>query len=93
MTEVRVVDDPAAGRFEADVHGQVAYLEYRLAGDTIDLIHTEVPRALEGQGIGSRLVRTALDSARERGLKVIVSCGFVRAYIKRHPEYQPLVVG
>jgi predicted GNAT family acetyltransferase len=50
-----------------------------------------VPEAHEGQGIGSALIRFALSSARERGLRVIPICPFFAAYIKRHPEEQDLL--
>ena len=91
MTAVHVVDNPAAHRFEADVGGQVAVLDYRRQGSMIDLAHTQVPPALEGQGVGSQLARAALDAARSEGLTVMASCSFVRAFIARHPEYQSLL--
>jgi len=36
-------------------------------------------------------VKFALEAAREQGKQVVPLCPFVAAYIKRHPEYQPLV--
>jgi hypothetical protein len=80
------------GRFELDRDGQTAFLEYNLAGNVLQLIHTEVPSALQGIGLASELAQSALDWARERGLKVDVVCESVAAYIKRHPEYADLVL-
>ena len=57
------------------------------------LIHTEVLPAHEGPGVGGALVRFALDDARRRGLRVIATCPFVRAYVERHPETHDIVVG
>jgi hypothetical protein len=54
--------------------------------------HTEVPQALSGHGIGSRLVRGALDAARARGLKVVAKCPFVAAYMAKHPEFNDLLL-
>jgi len=88
---MQVADNAAKSRFEATVDGETAILVYRLSGDTITLVHTEVPAALGGRGLGGELARAALDSARARGLKVVPSCPFVRAYIARHPEYADLV--
>ena len=88
---IEIRDDPDAGRFETDVDGETAVLEYALEGGRIRLVHTGVPDPLEGRGIGSRLVRFALDQARERGLDVWPDCPFVAAYIRRHPEYLELV--
>ena len=80
------------GRFELERDGQVAYLEYALAGDVLELIHTEVPKEIAGTGIGSTLVKSALDWARERKVRVDVICPFVASYIEKHPEYADLVI-
>ncbi len=86
-----VIDDTAAQRYEVHIDGDVALMQYRLEGDRIVYLHTEVPAALEGRGIGSTLARAALDDARARNLAVVPLCPFVSGYIRRHPEYQPLV--
>jgi len=80
------------GRFEIEEQGQVGYLEYNLAGDVLQLLHGEVPQVLAGKGIASELAKSGLDWAREHGKKVDVICEFVAAYIKRHPEYNNLVL-
>ena len=81
-----------SGRFEIDRDGSVAYLEYTLAGKVLQLIHSEVPAAMRGKGIGSELARSALELAREQGLKVDVICPSVAAYLEKHPEYASLVL-
>jgi predicted GNAT family acetyltransferase len=67
-------------------HG-LAVAVYVQQGDRLVFTHTEVPAADEGKGIGSRLVRAALDDARQRGFKIKPACSFVAAFIRRHPEY------
>lgn len=91
--EVAVRNNEAEGRFEAGSDGPVAVLEYQLSGDDLVLTHTEVAPELEGQGLAGKLARAALEHARERGLKVVPMCSFVATYIRRHPEYEPLVRG
>jgi predicted GNAT family acetyltransferase len=87
-----VRDNPEKQRFEARLNdGSVAVAEYNLLTDKIVFTHTEVPPAHEGQGIGSALIRFALQSARERGLQVVPICAFFAAYIKRHHEEQDLL--
>ena len=54
------------------------------------MLHTEVPKELEGRGIGSTLIRGVLDAARKEGLKVNPLCPFAKAYIGKHPEYADL---
>ncbi len=88
MSEVR--DNPATSRFEMASGDAVAFVEYMRAGDRIVLIHTEVPEALSGRGVGSKLVRGTLEAVRTEGLKVVPRCEFVAAYIERHPEYRDL---
>jgi uncharacterized protein len=80
------------GRFELERDGHVAFLTYTLAGHVLGLVHTEVPDALRGSGIGSSLVKSALDWARDHQLKIDVTCPFVAEYIKTHPEYADLVL-
>ncbi len=89
MPEVK--DNPAASRFEMASGGGTAFVEYRRAGERIVLAHTEVPEALSGQGVGSKLVRGALDALRGEGAKVVPRCEFAAAYIGRHPEYRDLL--
>ena len=79
-------------RYELDADGRVAgILVYRDGGEVLTMVHTEVGDEWEGQGLGSTLVRGALDDVRERGLKIRPLCPFVAAYLKRHPGYQDLV--
>jgi len=78
-------------RFEVRSKENVAFLQYEVSGNSINILHTEVPRALEGKGLGGRLARAALEFARESGLKVVPFCSFVGGYIRKHPEYLPLV--
>jgi predicted GNAT family acetyltransferase len=92
--QVAVRDNPEELRYELEVDGEVAgEIRYRLYPDRIVLVHTEVARALEGQGLASRLVADALDDIRVRRLRVVPVCPFVREYIRGHPEYDDLVTG
>ncbi|QDZ08919.1 N-acetyltransferase [Sphingomonas panacisoli] len=86
-----VTDNRAEHEFELDVDGLRAIAAYQLEGDTIVFTHTLVPKKLEGRGVGSKLIRGALDAARDRGLKVVPQCPFVKAYIERHSEYRDLL--
>lgn len=87
----RVCDNRAEQEYTLEVDGTKAVAAYQLEGDTIVFTHTLVPRQIEGHGVGSRLIRAALDSARDRGLKVVAQCPFVAAYIDKHPEYRALL--
>jgi uncharacterized protein len=93
MADITVVRDDAKHRYEARLDGQVAgFAAFRVKPDQIVMWHTEVDPAFEGRGIGSALARGALDDIRARGEKVVVQCPFIAAYVKRHPEYEDILV-
>jgi len=80
------------GRLEIEQNGEVAYLEYSLSGNVLELTHTEVPEKLRGLGFASSLAETALQWARKDNLKVDIICPLVQEYIAKHPEYSDLVM-
>ncbi len=86
-----VRDNLARRRYELEVPGGPAFIDYRRDAGVVTLVHAEVPQALQGRGVGSALVKGALDLARERGERVIPACPFTAAYLRRHPEYQDLL--
>ncbi len=90
--ELEVINNVDKSRFEILVAGKRAVAEYIDRGHMIVFSHTEVPSGLEGKGIGSKLVTTGLDFAREQKKTVLPLCPYVSAYIRRHPEYQDLVL-
>jgi predicted GNAT family acetyltransferase len=89
MTALR--DNPERRRFELDVEGRTAYASYHLSDGVVSIMHTEVPADLNGKGHGSELVRGTLDLIRTRGQKVRPLCGFVRFFIREHPEYADML--
>ena len=90
--DLPIVHNTAAKRFEISLYGRIAFSKYLLVGDKIIIEHTEVPVELEGKGIASRIVSTALNYARAQNLKVMPLCPFTAGFIHRHPEYQDLVL-
>ena len=84
MPEINLND--GAERFELADAPEAAYLAYRQSEDRVTLVHTEVADELEGQGIGSALVREALLYAENNGLTVEPQCPFVAGWLDRHPE-------
>jgi predicted GNAT family acetyltransferase len=86
-----LVNNRAKHRYELAVEGHIAATYYEIADGVITFVHTEVPLELGGKGIGSRLIKGALDQVRTDGLKVIAKCPFVKAYIDKHPDYADLL--
>ena len=86
LDSLNVFHNESKNRFEIQINSHKAVLAYSLQDKTILFTHTGVPSALEGQGIGSKLVKTGLEYARANNLKVKSTCWFVSGYIERHPE-------
>ena len=91
---VEVRDNADARRYEAWVDGALAgFSEYEPHDGWLVFTHTEVDDAYAGRGVGGQLARGALDDVRARGLRLTPQCPFISSWIKRHPDYQVLVVG
>jgi hypothetical protein len=88
----RAAQKVTTGRFEIERNGEVAYLNYSLAGNILELSHTEIPEKLRHMGLASSLAETALRWARDHNLKVDIVCPTVQQYVAKHPEYADLVV-
>ena len=86
-------DRPEQARFVVTVNGEIAgFATYRLRGDVITFVHTEVAPAYGGHGLGTRLVVHGLDEARRRGLRVRPLCPLFAKFIEEHADYQDLLV-
>jgi predicted GNAT family acetyltransferase len=87
----QVIDNAAAGRFELEEQGALAYADYRRTADgRLVLPHVEAAPSLRGTGAAGRLMEGVLAIARADGLKVVPLCGYAAAYIRRHPEHNDL---
>lgn len=88
-----VRDNSARQRYELEVGGALAFIDYRREGRIVSMTHAEVPLASRGGGVGSALVAGALVLVRQRGEKVVPLCPFVAHYMRRHPEARDLLAG
>lgn len=90
--DITVTRNDEAHRFEAELDGEVAgFAMFEQRDGVIEFTHTEVDDRFEGRGVGSALVRQALDQVRADGLEVVATCAFVKSYIERHEEYADLL--
>ncbi len=89
---VGVSNNAELKRYEVKVGDDLAgFAEYMLSNGLITFTHTEIDPAFEGKGLGSELVRFALDDVRATGeRKVLPLCPFVKGWMAKHPEYQDL---
>jgi predicted GNAT family acetyltransferase len=83
---------PDRERYELSLDGEVVgFTAYRARPGLIAFVHTEIEERVQGQGLADELMRFALEDARERSLAVLPFCQFVKAFIERHREFEPLV--
>ncbi len=92
-TEVQIRNNPDKNRYEAWLGDELAgFAEYRLRDESIVFVHTVVEDKFEGEGVGSTLVRGALDDVQRDGeLDVVVKCPFITKWIGEHPDYKHLL--
>src|SRR5438045_9663446 len=89
---LKVINNPAKNLFEIPLGGKFGEIVYRKEGPVYVLVHTEVPKEFGGQGIATHLVHEALEQIKAENGQIVALCPFVKAYLRRHPEYQPLIV-
>lgn len=92
LQQLEIVDNPAAGRFEAHHRGELlGYLTYEMTNGVMRLPHTYVMPPARGQNIAAMLVQEAMETARSRNASVMPICWYVEVFMRRHPEYQDLL--
>lgn len=90
-SSANVRDNTEFHRFELEADGGLAFLTYVRGHKGLFLVHTEVPEEMRGHGVGSALVKGALDRARRDGHKIVAKCRFVVRYMRKHPEYNDML--
>jgi predicted GNAT family acetyltransferase len=87
-----LTNDTHAHNFEMIVDGHRAFIDYQLKHDKVFLIHTEVPVELEGHGVAATMVDRTLRYIEEHGWKIVPYCTYIKSYLKKHPEWERLLV-
>lgn len=80
-------------RFETNQEGNLAFVEYQILDNEImNIYHTEVPEPIEGKGVGSAIMKEALDFARRNNYQVLPTCAFAQSYLMKHPDYRDVLI-
>ena len=82
----QITDNADESRFEVTLDGRLAEMDYRIRGNRLVILHTLVPREMEGHGIGGALATAALDRAVRDGMTLVPICPFTRGWLQRHPD-------
>lgn len=91
MIDYKVTNNKELQRFEIELGGEFAYIEYRWYKGDIAFKHTVVPDIMQGKGIASLMAKEALEYAKREKLKIMLYCPFVAKYVKEHTEYTSLI--
>lgn len=89
--DIELVNNEAIHNFELVVDGHRAFIDYKIKDNKIYLIHTDVPKELEGKGVAAAIVEKALTYIEQKGLKLVPLCVYVQFFLKRHPEWNRLL--
>ena len=89
---MEVIHDIEKQKFFVVIDDLESHLEYVKVENVLNLNYTYVPSELRGKGIAGKIVKEALTYGKDNKLKIIPSCSYVADYIRRHKEYQPLLV-
>jgi hypothetical protein len=92
MYDESLINNQAIHNFEMVVDGHRAFIDYQQKGDKVFLMHTEVPVELEGRGVASTIVEKTLKYLEANNLKIVPYCAYIKVFLKRHPEWERLVV-
>ncbi|MCB0804306.1 MAG: N-acetyltransferase [Bacteroidales bacterium] len=87
-----VINNVNKQRFELEINGEIAYIDYDMAGSNIRLNYTEVPESMKGKGIGSKLADQTFSLIGGMNMKVIPDCHFIQHWLTKHPEKREMVV-
>jgi len=93
LSKIEVMHSSTQKRFEMQIGDQIAMVKYILGSSEIIFTHTEVPEAVEGQGVAGKIAKAAVEYAQAQGLRIRPMCPYMAAWIKRHPEYHSITAG
>ena len=93
LDQYKTTNNEAENRFELWIDDHFAKIDYKIGkSGNIYLIHTEVPKEITHKGVANKIVREALEWIREHEMKMIPSCPYVKAFLKRNPgEYEDIL--
>ena len=92
MTERVITDNPQDSRFELHIDGEfMGWVDYRLDGNVMTIPHVQVAAQLRGQGISAPFLDDVLAEIRERGLKIVPTCGYARGHVAERPHLHDLL--
>lgn len=92
IEDYKLIDNKENNRYEFQIDGKIAEIDYIKSNGEIYFVHTEVPASLSGRGVGSQLAEKALKDVDRQELRLVPLCPFIAGYIQKHPEWKRIVM-
>lgn len=92
IEDYKLIDNKENNRYEFQIDGKIAEIDYIKSDGEIYFVHTEVPASLGGKGVGSQLAEKALEDVDRQELRLVPLCPFIAGYIQKHPEWKRIVM-
>lgn len=92
IEDYKLIDNKENNRYEFQIDGKIAEIDYIKSDGEIYFVHTEVPASFGGKGVGSQLAEKALEDVDRQELRLVPLCPFIAGYIKKHPEWKRIVM-
>ena len=89
--ENNFTNNESESQFELNINGEIAFIEYFIEDNKIHLTHTEVPKALQANGVGTELVKHSLQYIKEHNLTLVPTCSFVADYVNNNPKWHSIL--
>lgn len=89
--DIPLVKNEEKKRFEIEIDGHFAFIDYKEFGSQMALVHTETEPELAGKGAASAVVEKTLQYLDDRNIVLLPFCPFIFAFIKKHPEWKRIV--
>ncbi|MCR8723996.1 GNAT family N-acetyltransferase [Frigidibacter sp. ROC022] len=94
MSEIEITREVTGskGRYVYALDGAEAELTYSIAGPgRIIADHTNVPETFRGQGVALKLANRLIADARAEGVKIVPVCSYIKAQVRRHPDWADVI--
>lgn len=91
LENIPLIKNEERKRFEIEIEGHYAFINYKEDGHQITLVHTETDPKLSGKGTTTAVLEKILLYLKNNKLSFTPFCPFVFTYIKKHPEWKYLV--
>lgn len=89
--QMEIIHDKENKRFTLDINGELAIVEYVHKDDKLLLVHSEVPKSMQGKGVGKILIEKTFEKLTKQGYKAVAVCSYVKAVARRSEKWSKII--